>query len=131
MERSSWVFIRLLGLSQDPGRARWTYCPKVGGHDGQMRRVGSYYPIPRQACLVRKGRIGGSGKGGGPAVRGTRSRVEGDKGTEWGPAVNVLLSYLGRCDPLFSLRENAIAKEPGLSYLERWRCVSRLGAPMV
>src|SRR5437660_9710125 len=28
---------------------------------------------------------------------------------------------------LFSLRENAIAKEPGLSYLERWRCVSRLG----
>jgi hypothetical protein len=30
----------------------------------------------------------------------------------------------GRCDPLFSLCENAIAKEPGLSYLERWRCVS-------
>jgi hypothetical protein len=28
---------------------------------------------------------------------------------------------------LFSLRENAIAKEPGLSYPERWRCVSRLG----
>jgi hypothetical protein len=28
---------------------------------------------------------------------------------------------------LFSLCENAIAKEPGLSYLERWRCVSRLG----
>jgi hypothetical protein len=28
---------------------------------------------------------------------------------------------------LFSLRENAIAKEPGLSYRERWRCVSRLG----
>ena len=28
---------------------------------------------------------------------------------------------------LFSLRENAIAKEPGSSYLERWRCVSRLG----
>ena len=25
--------------------------------------------------------------------------------------------------PLFSLRENAIAKEPGLSYPERWRCV--------
>jgi hypothetical protein len=24
---------------------------------------------------------------------------------------------------LFSLSENAIAKEPGLSYLERWRCV--------
>ena len=33
--------------------------------------------------------------------------------------------------PLFSLRENAIAKEPGSSYLERWRCVSRLGASMV
>ena len=33
--------------------------------------------------------------------------------------------------PLFSLRENAIAKEPGLSYPERWRCVSRLGASMV
>jgi hypothetical protein len=32
---------------------------------------------------------------------------------------------------LFSLRENAIAKEPGLGYLERWRCVSRLGASMV
>jgi hypothetical protein len=30
----------------------------------------------------------------------------------------------GRCDLLFSLRENAIAKEPGLSYPERWRCVS-------
>jgi len=28
---------------------------------------------------------------------------------------------------LFSLRENAIAKEPGLGYSERWRCVSRLG----
>jgi hypothetical protein len=26
--------------------------------------------------------------------------------------------------PLFSLHENAIAKEPGLSYPERWRCVS-------
>ncbi len=25
---------------------------------------------------------------------------------------------------LFSLRENAIAKEPGLSYSESWRCVS-------
>ena len=33
--------------------------------------------------------------------------------------------------PLFSLRENAIAKEPGSSYPERWRCVSRLGASMV
>jgi hypothetical protein len=29
--------------------------------------------------------------------------------------------------PLFSLRENAIAKEPGLRYPERWPCVSRLG----
>ena len=28
---------------------------------------------------------------------------------------------------LFSLRENAIGKEPGLGYPERWRCVSRLG----
>src|SRR5262249_36980467 len=28
---------------------------------------------------------------------------------------------------LFSLRENAIAKEPGSSYLKPWRCVSRLG----
>ena len=28
---------------------------------------------------------------------------------------------------LFSLRENAIAKEPGSSYPETWRCVSRLG----
>jgi hypothetical protein len=32
---------------------------------------------------------------------------------------------------LYSLRENAIAKEPGLSYPERWRCASRLGASMV
>jgi hypothetical protein len=32
---------------------------------------------------------------------------------------------------LISLRENAIAKEPGLSYLERWRCVFRLGASLV
>ena len=28
---------------------------------------------------------------------------------------------------LFSLRENAIAKEPGSSYFKPWRCVSRLG----
>src|SRR6516164_8709055 len=28
---------------------------------------------------------------------------------------------------LFSLRENAIAKEPGSSYFMPWRCVSRLG----
>ena len=28
---------------------------------------------------------------------------------------------------LFSLRKNAIAKEPRASYLELWRCVSRLG----
>jgi bifunctional non-homologous end joining protein LigD len=33
--------------------------------------------------------------------------------------------------PLFSLRENAIAQEPGSGYPERWRCVSRLGAPLV
>src|SRR5262245_39463073 len=33
---------------------------------------------------------------------------------------------LGRCDRLFSLGENAIAKEPGSSYPEPWRCVSRL-----
>ena len=26
--------------------------------------------------------------------------------------------------PLISLRENAIAKEPGLRYAERWRCVT-------
>jgi hypothetical protein len=32
---------------------------------------------------------------------------------------------------LFSLRENAIVKEPGLGYAERWWCVSRLGASMV
>ena len=32
---------------------------------------------------------------------------------------------------LFSLRENAIAKEPGLSYPERRRCVPRLGASLV
>ena len=28
---------------------------------------------------------------------------------------------------LFSLREHAIAKEPGSSYVKPWRCVSRLG----
>jgi hypothetical protein len=33
--------------------------------------------------------------------------------------------------PLYSLREHAIAKEPGSSYPERWPCVSRLGASMV
>jgi hypothetical protein len=33
--------------------------------------------------------------------------------------------------PLFSLRENAIAKEPGASYHESWPWVSRLGASMV
>src|SRR5262245_52666847 len=33
--------------------------------------------------------------------------------------------------PLFSLRENAIAQEPGLSYPESWRCVSWLGASVV
>jgi hypothetical protein len=36
-------------------------------------------------------------------------------------------THRGRWDPLFSLRENAIAKEPGPGYPERWRCVSRLG----
>jgi hypothetical protein len=35
-----------------------------------------------------------------------------------------LLIAPGDVTPLFSLRENAIAKEPGLSYPERWRCVS-------
>jgi hypothetical protein len=33
--------------------------------------------------------------------------------------------------PLYSLRENAITKEPGASYPERRRCASRLGASMV
>jgi len=28
---------------------------------------------------------------------------------------------------LFSLRKNAIAREPGASYFKPWRCVSRLG----
>ena len=31
------------------------------------------------------------------------------------------------CNPLYSLRENAIAKEPGSSYFRPRRCVSRLG----
>jgi hypothetical protein len=34
------------------------------------------------------------------------------------------MDHFGRLDLLFSLRENAIAKEPGLSYPERWRCVA-------
>ena len=29
---------------------------------------------------------------------------------------------------IFSLRENAIAQEPALSYPQSWRCASRLGA---
>jgi hypothetical protein len=33
--------------------------------------------------------------------------------------------------PLFPLRENAIAKEPGLRYAKRWQCVFRLGASVV
>jgi hypothetical protein len=33
--------------------------------------------------------------------------------------------------PIFSLGENAIAKEPGSSYFKPWRCVSRLGASVV
>jgi hypothetical protein len=33
--------------------------------------------------------------------------------------------------PLFSRRENAIAKEPGSSYPEGWPCVSWLGASLV
>ena len=33
--------------------------------------------------------------------------------------------------PLFSLRENPVAKEPGPSYPERWRCASWLGASLV
>ena len=33
--------------------------------------------------------------------------------------------------PLSSLRENAIPKEPGVSYPERWWCVFWLGASMV
>jgi hypothetical protein len=41
------------------------------------------------------------------------------------------LARVGREDRLFSLRENAIAKEPGSSYLKPWRCVSRLGKRLV
>ena len=33
--------------------------------------------------------------------------------------------------PLFSLRENAIAKEPGSGYSEGWSCVFWLGASLV
>jgi hypothetical protein len=43
----------------------------------------------------------------------------------------VVCGGYGDVTPLFSLHENAIAKEPGARYPERWRCVSRLGAPMV
>jgi hypothetical protein len=32
--------------------------------------------------------------------KGARSRVEGDKGTAWGPVVMVLRSHFGRCDSL-------------------------------
>jgi hypothetical protein len=39
-------------------------------------------------------------------------------------AVRIGPTHRGRYDFLFSLRENAIAKEPELSYLARWRCVS-------
>ena len=37
------------------------------------------------------------------------------------------LYFSGNVTGLFSLGENAIAKEPGSSYLKPWRCVSRLG----
>jgi hypothetical protein len=62
------------------------------------------------------------------SLDGIRSRVKGDKGTEWGPAVKVLPSYFGRCDTLISLRENAIGKEPGSSYLQKRLAFSRAGA---
>ena len=46
-----------------------------------------------------------------------------------GPQQVALIDLLPSVEktPLFSLRENAIAKEPGLRYPERWPCVSRLG----
>jgi hypothetical protein len=46
-----------------------------------------------------------------------------------GPVRATYLGLLARVNVtvLFSLRENAIAKEPGSSYLKPWRCVSRLG----
>src|SRR5262249_28956372 len=51
-----------------------------------------------------------------------RTRDGDDLGVLNGPAAERFLAT-----PLFSLRENAIAKEPGLRYPERWPCVSRLG----
>ena len=44
-------------------------------------------------------------------------RGDGPEGTDYSLATSVDQT------PLFSLRENAIAKEPGLSYPESWRCV--------
>src|SRR5215469_9180767 len=62
-----------------------------------------------------------------------RSRVEGDKHIATpkpGPrcvALRVLADTSVDVTQLFSLRENAIAKEPGSRYVKPWRCVSRLG----
>jgi len=64
---------------------------------------------------------------------GNRSQVAGGKriaATEPGPhcvALRVLADAAVDVTVLFSLRENAIAKEPGSSYPKPWRCVSRLG----
>jgi hypothetical protein len=63
------------------------------------------------------------------------SAVDGE-GKPREPSLKRLKRLVAACDEqgvvvdvteLFSLRENAIAKEPGSSYAERWRCVSRLG----
>ena len=69
-----------------------------------------------------KARLDNLGLRGGARVRWQR-HVAGTSG-ECPDLARVGPKPRGRCDPLFSLRENAIAKEPGLSYLERWRCVS-------
>ena len=45
--------------------------------------------------------------------------------------MNKLFAERFLATPLFSLRENTIAKEPGLSYTAGWQCAPRLDASLV
>src|SRR5262249_39704383 len=96
-------------------------------------RAGRPRVAPRAAWSAGRGP---GWRPGGPraaAPRGNRSRPEGDRRTEestrWTPFVTPQVPVDTPVDvtQLISLRENAIAKEPGSSYFRPRQCVSRLG----
>jgi hypothetical protein len=57
-----------------------------------------------------------------------RRRTRAVEAIQRGESPTTIARVLGvHVTQLFSLRKNAIAKEPGSSYFKPWQCVSRLG----